>query len=113
MVKKPSRIWFDKKDGFIKIDDRIRYLVLLKYNEIFDKIRYLQSEKSGTIDRSNHNFARLRIDSYNSFPVEKILTFHNVMILIKSVVSKNKNPCHYNIILEKCLYKDKSDTQYF
>ena len=31
------------------------------------------------------NFARIRIDSYNSVPMKKTLTFHNVIILIKSV----------------------------
>ena len=32
MGKKPLRIRLDKIDGFIKIDDEIRYLVLLRYN---------------------------------------------------------------------------------
>ena len=38
----------------------------------------------------------------------KILTFHNVMVLIKSVVNKNKNKYYYNIFLEKGSYKDKN-----
>ena len=42
------------------------------------------------IDSVNHNFRRIRIDSYNSLSIEKILTFHNVIILIKPVVNKNK-----------------------
>ena len=50
---------------------------------------------------------------YNSLPTEKILTFHNIIILIKSVVDKNKNNYYYNIFLEKGSYKDKSNTQYF
>ena len=90
----PVRIRFDKIDGFIKIYDGIRYLVILGHScfeEIFDRIKYLISEKSGITDSINHNFARIRIDSCNSLPIEKILTFHNVMILIKSVVNKNKN----------------------
>ena len=45
MSEKPLRIWFDKIDGFIKIDDGVRYLVLLKYNEIYNRIRYLISKK--------------------------------------------------------------------
>ena len=45
MGEKPLRIWFDKIDGFIKIDDGVRYLVLLKYNEIYNRIRYLISKK--------------------------------------------------------------------
>ena len=36
-----------------------------------------------------------------------MLTFHNVIILIKLVVNKNKNKCYYNIFLEKGSYKDK------
>ena len=38
----------------------------------------------------------------------KILTFHNVIMLIKSVVNKNKNKYYYNIFLEKGSYKDKN-----
>ena len=88
MGKKPLRIWFDKIDGFIKIHGRIRYLV--EYNEIDDKIKNLISEKSCITDNTDCNFARIRIDSYNSLPTEKILTFHNVIILIKSVVNEQK-----------------------
>ena len=50
---------------------------------------------------------------HNSLPIEKMLTFHNVIILIKSVVNKNKNEYFYNIFLEKGLYKDRSNTRYF
>ena len=45
MGEKPLRIWLDKIDGFIKIDDEIRYLVLLRYNQIFDRVKYLISKK--------------------------------------------------------------------
>ena len=55
-------------------------------------------KNSGITDGINHNFGRIRIDSYNSLPIEKILTSHNVIILIKSVVNKNGNHCCYDII---------------
>ena len=32
--------------------------------------------KSGVTDIINHNFARIRTDSYNSLPIEQTLTFH-------------------------------------
>ena len=51
-----------------------------------------------------------RIDSCNSLPIEKMLTFHNVIILIKSVVNKNKNGYYDNIYLAKGSYEDKSKT---
>ena len=74
-----------KIDGFIKISDEIRYLGLFgpeSYDAIYNRIRYLISEKSGITNIINHNFARIRIDSYNFIPIEKALSFHNVVILI-------------------------------
>ena len=35
------------------------------------------------------------------------MTFHNVIIRIKSVVNKNKKEYYYNLFLQKGLYKDK------
>ena len=96
-VQKPLRIRFDKINRFIKIHDKIRYLVLFDYSycdKICDKIKYLISEKSGIKDSINHTFGRIRIDSYDSLSIEKMLTFHNVIILIKSVVNKNTNECY-------------------
>ena len=34
------------------------------------------SEKSGITYSINHNFGKIRIDSANSLPIEKILLFH-------------------------------------
>ena len=64
-------------------------------------MRYLIIKKSGITDSVNHDFARIRINSYNYLPIDKILTIHNVIILTKSVVNKNENNCYYNIFLEK------------
>ena len=94
MGAKPLGIRFDKIDGFIKVYDGIKYLVIFDYwqhDKIYSRIIYLISEKSGITDGINHNFGRIGSDSYNALPIEKILTFHNVIMLIKSVVNKNKN----------------------
>ena len=111
---KSLRIRFDKIDGLIMVrGSEFKHLVLLDnglFNKIFDKIKYLISEKSGITDSIiNHNFGEIRIDSYNYLPIEKILIFRNVIILIKSVVNKNKINYYCNIFLEKGSYKDKSD----
>ena len=37
------------------------------------------------------NYAKIKIDSYDPLPQEKILSLHNVVILIKSVFNKNQN----------------------
>ena len=118
------RIRFGKVNGIIKMCNEIRYLELSDlynegyygvisgiYNRIFDRINYLINKKGSTTDSINYNFARIRIDSYNSLPIEKALTFHNVIMLIKSVVNEYKNNYYYNIFLEKNSYKE-SNTQY-
>ena len=76
-------------------------------------LNVLQVKKCDITDNINHNFGKIRVDSSNSLPVERILTFHDVIILIKSVVNNHKNNYYYNIFLEKGLYKDKSNTEYF
>ena len=58
------------------LDGKIKHLVLLDYglfDKICDKIKYLISKKGGI---------RNSIDSYNSLHFKKLLTFHNVIILI-------------------------------
>ena len=65
---------FDKIDEFIKVHNRIRYLVLFDCgwcNEICNNIKYLISEKNGCTDSINRNFAIIRIDSYNFLPIKK------------------------------------------
>ena len=52
---------------------------------------------------SSLNYTKMKVDSYDSLPLEKIPTLHNVIILIKSVLNKYQNQYYYNIFLEKCL----------
>ena len=90
---KPFRTRFD---GYIRISDGTRYLVLLgpetNYT-IYNRSRYIISLKSSITYIFSHYFIKIKIGSYDSFPIEKILTLHNVMIFIKSVLDKDKN--HY------------------
>ena len=68
----------------------IQYYLFMDYDVIYNRIRYLVSEKTGLADNFNDNYARIRIGSFNSLPRDKTLTFHNVIMLIKSVVNKNE-----------------------
>ena len=108
IAAKPLRLRFDKVDGFIRVYDGTRYLVLFgpeKYDAIFNKIKYIISQKSGITYVFFYNYARIQIDSHDSLPLEKTLTLHNVIILIKSVFNKNQNHDYYSIFLKKCLYQ--------
>ena len=89
---KALRIRFDKIDWIVRIYDGTRYLTLFdtkKYDAIYDNIRYLISIKSGINYIFSYYFAKIKVDSYDSLSIEKILTLHNVIILIKSVFNKD------------------------
>ena len=69
----------DKVDGSIRVYNGTRYLVLFgteKYNAIYNRIRYLISEKSDITFVFSHNYAKIKIGSYDSLPLVKTLTFN-------------------------------------
>ena len=79
---KPLRIRFDKINEIIRIYDGARYLTLFgtkTYDAIYEELDII------------------KIDFYDSLPIEKTLTLHNVIILIKSVLNKDKNQHYYKI----------------
>ena len=83
---RPLRIRLDKIDGFIRIYDETTYLTSFcpkKYDTIYDRPRCFISLKSGITYNVSHYFAKIKVDSYDSLLIEKILTLHNVIILIK------------------------------
>ena len=87
IVAKQLRISFYKVHGLIRAYDRIRCLVLFyfKKHEVFSRMRYLIGVKSGITYVFSHNYAKIKDDSYDILPLEKMLTFCNVIIHIKSV----------------------------
>ena len=44
-----------------------------KYDGIYNRIRYLLEVKSGIIYVTSHNYARIKIGSYDSLPLEKTM----------------------------------------
>ena len=71
-IAKPLRIRFDKVDGFIRVYDGTRYLVLFspeKYDAIFNRIRYLIGVKSVVTCVISYNYAKIKVNSYDSLPL--------------------------------------------
>ena len=97
---KPLRIRFDIINEFIRIYDGTRYLTLFgseQYDAIYNRIRL--SLKSGITYIFSHYLAKIKVDSYDSLPIEKLLTLHNVIIQMKSVLNKDKNHYYYKILI--------------
>ena len=57
------------------------------------------SVKIGITYIISHNYANIKVDSYDSLPLDKTMTFYDVTMLIKSVFNKDKNNYCYNIFL--------------
>ena len=106
---KPLRIRFDKIDGFIRVYVRSRYLVSLgteKYHAIYSRVKYFTGQKSGIRNAFSRYYTKIKVDSYDSSPIEKMLILHNVMMHINSVLYKDQNYYYYyNIFLETCSYE--------
>ena len=68
-------------------------------------MRYLIGLRSGITYVISQNYAKIKVYLYDFLSLEKTMTFHNVVILIKSVFNKDKNNYYYNIFLEKASYK--------
>ena len=94
---KPLRIRFDKIDGFIRVHNGTRYLVLFgpeKYDPICNRIRSFISLKSGiAYILYTFLYVKIKVNFYDSLPLEKTLTLHTAIIHIKSVLNKDQN--HY------------------
>ena len=73
---KPLRLRFDKIDGFIRVYNETRYLVLLctgKYDFIYKTTRYFIGVKSGIIYVISHSHAKIKVDPCDSLALEKTL----------------------------------------
>ena len=92
---KPMCILFDKVYGFIRVYDGTKYLVLLFTIEL--DILFAKKVVSHVF---SHNYARIKIDSYDSLFPEKTLTLYNFIILTESVLNKDQNHYYYNILVE-------------
>ena len=88
---KPLRIRFHKVDEIIRVYDGTRYLILFGgeiYDFIYNRIWYLIGVKSDITCVYSHNYKKIKVNSYDSLPLEKTLTFHIVVIDIKSVLEQ-------------------------
>ena len=75
---KPLHIKFDKVGGFCRIYDKTTFLTLFgseKYDARYNRIRYSRSLKSSTICIFSNHHVKIKVDPYDSLPIEKTLTF--------------------------------------
>ena len=90
--------------GYIRKNDRVKYLGLFHSDEIYDqifyRIRYLVMLKINVSDVCSHKYMKIKFDLDDDLTLEKTLNMHNVVILIKSAFNKNLNYHYYEVFLE-------------
>ena len=80
------RIRFNKVERLIRVFAGITCLVLFgpeKYDFIYNRIRFLIEVKIGITYVISHNYAKIKNGLYDFLSLEKTLTLHNVIILLK------------------------------
>ena len=66
---------FDRTERLIRIYEGTRYLTLFgskKYDAIYNRIRYLISLKSSITYIFSHYFAKIKVGTFDSLPMENI-----------------------------------------
>ena len=85
-------IIFDKVDWYIKKYDETKYLVSFYFNEkyktIFYRIRYFIALVSNVSDVYSHKYTKIKVNSDNGLPLDKILNMKNMVIPIKLFLIK-------------------------
>ena len=67
----------------------------------YNRTRYLTCLESIIAYLFSRCYAKMKVDSYDCLPPEKILTLHNVIMLIKSVHNKDQNHYYYDVFFEE------------
>ena len=100
-------------DGFIEEKNENKYLifastdknkeVLTKYTELWNKIKNLIKKINGQSSEYDEDFMKIKFDSDDNLPLNKILKRHNLTIVVRSVQRDNKY--YPQFFLGKFLYE--------
>ena len=110
----PLYLLIKKLDGFIDEKEGNKYLnitltnsnndVLIKYAEVWsgikDQIKKINNDSVGEYDK---DYMKIKFDSDDNLPLNKVLKFHVLTIIIRNVFEKD-GKYYPQIFLEDCLY---------
>ena len=93
-------IIIDKVDGYTEESNGNKYLifaptdknkkVLIKCTEIFDEIKYLiKTINGGKASEYAKDFIKIKFNSDDNFPLNKIVKLHNLTIVVRCVFQED------------------------
>ena len=84
--------------------DKKNKVVLTKYTELWDKIKYLIEKINNRSGEYEKGLIKTKFDSNDSLPLIKILKLLKLTIVIRSVFQKD-NKYYPQVFLDECLYE--------
>ena len=110
----PLYLLIRELDGFIEEKEGINYLnialtdsnedVLIRYAEVWNGIHdQIKKKNNGSTGEYDKDYMKIKFDSDDNLPLNKILKFHALTIIIRNIFEKEGK---YNpqIFLDDCLY---------
>ena len=111
----PLYFLIDKLDGFIEEKEGSKDLnisltynnndVLIKYAEVWSGIKdQIKKINNGSVGEYAKNYLKIKFDSDDNLPVNKILKFRILKIIIRNIFEK-VDKYYPQIFLDDCLYE--------
>ena len=101
--------------GYIEETNKNKYLifaskdknkkVLGKYTKLWDKIKYhIQIMNAGKFGEYEKDYMRIKLNSDDDLPLNKILKLHNLTVIVRSVFEEDGEN-YAQVFLDECLYE--------
>ena len=111
----PLHLIINKAYGYIEEKNGEKYLifdsrneineVLKKYNEVWDRIKYeIETINRGKTRKYDEDFMKIKFNSDDNLPLNKILKLYNLTIVIRSIFQEH-GKLYPQVYLDECLYE--------
>ena len=111
----PLYLLIDELDGFLEEKGGSKYLnisltynnndVLIKYAEVWSGIKdQIKKINNGSVGEYAKDYLKIKLDSDDNMPLNKILKFCILTIIIRNIFAKG-GKCYPQIFLDNCLYE--------
>ena len=97
--------YFEENIGnkYLSIDDT-NSEILKKYNQLFDGIKYHINKIDEGECVYDKDYMKIKFSSDDDIPLDKILYFHTITVIIRCVFEKN-GIYYSQVYLDECLYQ--------
>ena len=110
----PLYLLIRELDGFIDEKNGSKYLnitltdsnndALIKYAEVWSGIKdQIKKINNDSVNEYDKNYMKIKIDSDDNLPLYKVLKFHALTVIIRSVFERD-GKYYPQIFLDECLY---------